>query len=390
MINTKYKKIYDEFINKYKEIHINPWHQITKKQLTSIYDGLVNSMDIDNKYNFKYFIDYIIKRLSGSEDAHTKYQCVDCIPLNFRKFNDDILINYPNDLKGYILVSISNVSINQIIKELEDVITYGTAGKRDYEIEKSLFNKITMFGLPSFRNSSELIYELLDSNGNVVQKKITRHEKYDNLFDYDKYLYGNIAEYKIIDNCLVYNHSSIQNKFKNIIEKSINKLETEDLSNVDTIIIDLRGNLGGNSALNKTLIDYLKTQSDKKLICLTDYRVFSGGRYALRDLINLGATTIGEEIGTSINCYGNSNWVNLDNHYFSVSECYFHPFIGVSASSKEEFNEIITDEIRKPYIFHPDIEVKETKEDYLNGIDTILNYALKYSKIKNQTNDFYE
>ena len=383
MIDIKYKNIYDEFIKKYEDIHVNPWHQITKEELTTIYNKLINSMNIDNEYNFKYFIDYIIKRLSGNEDAHTKFYLIDPIPFNFRKFENSILVNYPNDLRGYSLISINNVPINKIINELEDVITYGTNGKRDYEIEKSLFNRITMFGLPSLRDSNELLYELIDDNGNIVNKKITKLEKYDNLFDYNKYMYGNNAEYKIIDNCLVYNHSSVQNKFKDLIENSINKLEKEDLSTIDTIIIDLRGNWGGNASLNKILINYLKTQTDKKLICLTDYRVFSGGRYALKDLIDLGAITIGEEISTPINCYGNSNWINIKNYNFSISECYFHPFIKASASSKEEFREKITNNIKTPYIFHPDIKVTQTKEDYLNDIDTILNYALKYSKNKN-------
>ena len=382
MIDIKYKRIYDEFIKKYEEIHVNPWHQISKDELETLYNNLIHSMVIDNEYNFKYFMDYIIKRLSGLEDAHTKYQFVDPIPFNFRKIDGDILVNYPDDLKGYRVVSINGIPISQIINEMEDIITYGTAGKRDYEIEKSLFNRATMFGLPSFRNKNELFYELLDSNGNVLQKKITKYEKFANLFDYDKYMYGNNAEYRVVNNCLIYNHSSVQNKFKDTIEEAIKKLKTEDLSNADTIIIDLRGNWGGNSALNKILMDYLKTQGDKKLICLTDYRVFSGGRYALRDLINLGAITIGEEISTPINCYGDSNWCNIDNHYFSISECYFHPFMGISARSKKEFIEKITDDIRKPYIYHPDIEVKETKEDYLNNNDTILNYALEYSKNK--------
>lgn len=384
MIDIKYKKIYDWFIKKYEEIHVNPWHQISKDELGLLYNKLMNSMDIVDKYSFKYFMDYIIKRLNGLEDAHTEYQFVDPIPFNFRKFDDDILVNYPDNLKGYSLVSINGIPINQIINELEEVISYGTDGKRDYEIEKSLFNRIVMFGLPSFRNSNELIYELVDINGNVLKEKIIKDKKYNNLFDYDYFMFGNNAEYKIIDNCLVYNHSSVQDKFKDIIKKSIKKLEVEELNNVDTIIIDLRGNWGGNSNLNKILIDYLKTQNDKKLICLTDYRVFSGGRYALRDLINLGATVIGEEISTPINCYGNSNWINIDNHYFSISECYFHPFMDVSASSKEEFNERITDDIRKPYIYHPDIEIKEKKEDYLNNVDTILNYALEYSKLESK------
>ena len=44
----------------------------------------------------------------------------------------------------------------------------------------------------------------------------TKEEKYDKTFDYDKYMYGNNAEYKMIDNCLIYNHSSVQNEFKEI------------------------------------------------------------------------------------------------------------------------------------------------------------------------------
>ncbi len=380
MIDLKYKRLYDEFIKNYEEIHLNPWHQIKREELDSIYDNLTSNMDINDEYSFKYFIDYIIKRLSGLEDAHTKYQRIDPIPLNFRKFDDEILVNYPEELKGCTLISINDIAINKIIDELENIITYGTDGKRDYEIEMALFNRITMFGLPSLRNNNELTYELKDKSGNIIRKIIRKDETYDNLFDYDKYRNGNPAEYKIIDNCLVYNHSSLNDKYKKVIEESIKKLEIEDISAVDNIIIDLRGNLGGDSELNKPLMDYLKSQTDKKLICLTDYRIFSGGRYALRDLINLGATTIDEEISTPINCFGNSNWCNIDDHYFSISECYFNPIMNLEISSKEEYKEKITDEIKTPYIFHPDIEVKQSKEDYKNNVDTILSYALEYSK----------
>ena len=129
-------------------------------------------------------------------------------------------------------------------------------------------------------------------------------------------------------------------------------------------------------------MDFISEHNDKKLICLTDYRVFSGGRYALRDLIKLGATTIGEEISTPINCYGNSNWIEIDGQHFSISECYFHPFMGWSASSKEAFQKEVTSELIHPCIFTPQIIIEETKEDYIQGRDTILDYAVAYSKIK--------
>ena len=383
MIDIKYKKLYDEFINNYEKIHVNPWHEISKNELEDIYEYLVNSMDIDDEYSFKYFMDYIIKRLSGLTDAHTKYQRVDLIPLNFRMFDSKIIINYPNDMRGYELLSINGIPIQTIISEVEDVITYGTEGKRKYEIEKSLFNKFVMFGLPSFRKNEQLDYEMKDNSGNVVRRSFRKKEQYDNMFDYDKYQYGNNGDYRFVDNCLIYNHSSVQNKFKETIESSINNLRKEDLSNIDTIIIDIRGNWGGNSLLNKLLMDFIVEHKDKKLICLTDYRVFSGGRYALRDLIDLGATTIGEEISTPINCYGNSNWFAFDDHYFSVSEQYFNPFMHAQATTKQEYKDL-PDEVKEPIIFHPEIKVEQTEDDYINGRDTVLEHALSYAKLKDK------
>jgi hypothetical protein len=386
MISTKYKDIYEKFLNHYKNIHVNPWHEISEEQLENLYNELINSMDIDNDYNFTYFMNFIIKRLSGSSDAHTKYDHVSLLPINFRIFDNEVLINYPNELKGSKLISINGFNINLIIKELDNIITYGTDGKRKYELEKSLFNKYMLFGLPLLRNSDELVFEIEKNNGEKVIKKFTKNEEYlDEVFDYNRYRYGRNAKYKFIDNCLVYNHSSVQPGFKKYIENAIDNFKKEDLTDIDTIIIDIRGNTGGNSELNNILIDFLRENSDKKLICLTDYRVFSGGRYALRDLINLGAITIGEEISTPINCYGNSNWINIDENYFSVSECYFHPFLGWSVSSKEEFQEEITSDILIPCIFKPDILVETNKEDYIHGVDTILNYALDYAKQNKKT-----
>ena len=52
MILEKYKDTYDKFISKYEEIHVNPWHNISKEELDKIYHDLVTSMDINDKYSF--------------------------------------------------------------------------------------------------------------------------------------------------------------------------------------------------------------------------------------------------------------------------------------------------------------------------------------------------
>lgn len=381
MINHKYKKIYDDFISKYKEIHICPFHEISEDELKQIYDNLVECMDIDNEYNFKYFMDYIIKRLNGSSDAHTKYERVSVLPINFRIFEGDVIVNYPDDLKGCKLLEINKIDINDIVSELEKIVTYGTEGKKKYEIEKALFNRYVLFSLPSLRGSNKLSFKIESRDSKIIEKVFEKEQNFskDELFDYDKYRFGDNASYEIKDNYLLYRHTSVQPKYKELIEKTIEHLSKMDLKDIDTIIVDIRGNTGGYSSLNKPLREFIEKKKFNKIICLTDYRVFSGGRYALRDLIDLGAITIGEEISTPLNCFGNSNWFNIDNHYFSVSSAYLHPFAHWQASSKEEFASEVTDELLSPLIFKPDIAVTQSKEDYLNGEDTIENYAISYA-----------
>ena len=97
-------------------------------------------------------------------------------------------------------------------------------------------------------------------------------------------------------------------------------------------------------------------------------------------MIRLGAITIGTGISTPLNCFGNSDYIEYDNHYFSTSSCYLAPNIGWSASSQEEYSNEANDIIIEPKFYCPDIYIEQTKEDYINGIDTILEYAINISK----------
>lgn len=279
VIDKKYKNMYDKFVRFYKKTHLNPWHEIDENELGQLYYNLINSMDINDECSFKYFMNYIIKRLSGTTDAHTKYDLLSLIPINFRIFGSEVLVNFPQKLKNGRVVTINGIDINEIIQELEEIIIYGTPGKRIYELEKALFDRYTLFSLPSLRNCEKLVFEIESTDGKKVTKSFDKTTQYSNeeLFDYEKYRYGQNATYRFIDNCLIYNHSSVQTKFKEDIERAIDDLRKENLSNIMTIIIDIRGNTGGNSGLNKILVDFLLEHKEKKLICLTDYRVFSGG-----------------------------------------------------------------------------------------------------------------
>lgn len=380
MIDIKYKKVYEAFMDHYKKVHPCPWHEISEEELNDIYNFLINRMDVKDKYTFFYMMNYIIKRLSGLEDAHTEYEFVEPLPINFKIIEGEILINYPERLKGSSLLAINDIDINKIVGELEEIITYGTEGRRRSKIEDYLFNRVALLSLPSLRGNNKVVYKIQKLDGEIEELEFDNVQKYkEEMFDTIEYLFGKTGEYEIKDGSLIYKHSSVQPQFETRIKESIQRLRREDLTNVSKIIIDLRGNFGGNSQLNKGLMDYLRDNAGKELLVLTDYRVFSAGRYALMDLLKLGAITIGEEIGTPINCFGETNRIKVDYYTFTSSSAYFYPG-KCNVRNKDDFKRLIVDEIREPYIFKPDVYISTTKEDYINGIDTVLEYALSYNK----------
>ena len=380
MIDKKNKKVYEAFMDHYKKVHPCPWHEISEEELNDIYNFLINRMDVKDKYTFFYMMNYIIKRLSGLEDAHTEYEFVEPLPINFKIIENEILINYPERLKGSSLLAINDIDINKIVGELEEIITYGTEGRRRSKIEDYLFNRVALLSLPSLRGNNKVVYKIQKLDGEIEELEFDNVQKYkEEMFDTIEYLFGKPGEYEIKDGALIYKHSSVQPQFETRIKESIQRLRSEELSNVNKIIIDLRGNFGGNSQLNKGLMDFLRDNAGKELLVLTDYRVFSAGRYALMDLLKLGAITIGEEIGTPINCFGETNRIVVDNYSFASSSAYFYPGKG-GFKTKEDFQEKVIDEVREPYIFKPDVYISTTKEDYINGIDTVLEYALSYNK----------
>lgn len=377
MILDKYNNTFNEFITKYEEIHVNPWHSISKEEFMKKKDELLTTMDVTDVYTFTYFMKYLIKILCGTKDTHTIFDMSSNLPINFKIIENEVLINYPNNLKGYSLLSINDIDINVILNELDKVVSYGTEGKKLFELEKALFNELLLFSIPQFRKANELSFKMKNPNNEIITRVFKKNEQYQESFNMNEYLYSNNnGTFKIVNNTLIYNHKSVQQEYESTIQESIEKLSKMDLTSINKIIIDLRGNLGGNSILNKPLMDFLSNHKDKQLITLTDRRIFSAGRYALVDLINSGSITIGEGIGTPLNCYGNSKRFTLNKYYtFVVSEMYFDPIRKIEVATKENFKKL-DKSILEDVIFKPDYFITQTKEDFINNKDTILEFAL--------------
>lgn len=374
-----YQNALREFINEYERLHVNPWHNITKKELKNICEELISKYEIDDGYKFNYFMNYIIKRLSGIDDTHTKFRMrTTILPFNYRIFDDEVVVNYPEGLRGSTLESINGVSIFKILDELDDIITYGTLERKRYELEKSLFDMSLLFSLFSLRNSVELTFEFKTISGEIEKRTVDKKDVMtsDEQFDIEEYYYGDTGTYDVKENTLVYKFCSVQSEYKSIIEESIKEISNLDYSKINKIIIDLRGNIGGNFGLNKLLINFLSEHKDKKLMVLTDYRISSSGSLALYDLIKFGCITIGEGIGTPFNSYGEQVWLDIGKYRFAVSTCYFVPSMDMKISNKEDISNM-SSEVFKPVIFKPDYYVESTKENFINNKDKVLEFALK-------------
>ena len=146
------------------------------------------------------------------------------------------------------------------------------------------------------------------------------------------------------------------------------------------MIVDIRGNQGGNSEIINPLIDFLK---GKKVVTLVDEYVFSGGRFAILDLKNINSKFVGIGIGTQLNCFGNAPSFKFDRFIIPISNKYFYMDTTYSydsfryADSKERFEKLKKDKkLFIPQIFVPDIYCKKDIDDYKNGIDRELAYAI--------------
>ncbi len=134
---------------------------------------------------------------------------------------------------------------------------------------------------------------------------------------------------------------------------------------VNRLIIDIRGNSGGNSAVLDPFIGWLKNSRFNRkgsLIVLIGRSTFSSAvLHAARFRNETAATLVGEPTGGKPNHFGEVKSYELPNSHIAVSYSTkrFHPF-------KED-----------PPTIAPDVVIEPTSEEYLKGIDPVLDAVLK-------------
>lgn len=147
-------------------------------------------------------------------------------------------------------------------------------------------------------------------------------------------------------------------------------------NSIDCYILDIRGNIGGNSELIHPLLEFLK-KNNLQGVTLTDNRVFSSGTFALYYIKKiLNTTSIGQPLGQENARFGQSSGrIILGNNFFiRYTEKYF------------DFQDVF----KGKGAIKPDIEVPLTIEDISSKTDKTLIFAKDYLQntiIKQQNNE---
>ena len=370
-MKKRYSEDLDLFLRRLKSRHINIFHDKSSEEIFHYIKKYKNK--INNDLDFIYFLNYLLKFINNGKDSHTKckFKNNKALPFMFRFLNNKLYIVESSSLYSSYLykdvISINGVSIIKLIKEMRDSISYTTVGYLNSEIEFNFSSVNGIRYLPSIdSNTSTLMFKFSDDSS--IELDVDNIESY--ILERKNYLYD-IQNNKLILKYIACKDIDGMNKFINEISK---------LNNYNSIILDIRGNGGGDSSISVPLIDFIKSK-DLKTIVLTDYMVYSSATFIIDSMINYNAKFIGSEIGTTMNHFGNISSFKLTNTDIIVnySTKYFYYKNGeFSSCSKRRELKKLEDYRFKSVHFRPDVLLDNDIFDIMNHRDKVLDKALSY------------
>lgn len=172
-----------------------------------------------------------------------------------------------------------------------------------------------------------------------------------------------------------YNKCAVDPEFP--IEKFEEKVENELNSGAySQILIDMRNNGGGSDGVIQGVLKIVKDYADKngsKVYGLIGERTFSSAIINSVMIKEMGGFLVGVPTGGSVNHFGSVNSFSLPNSGINVG--YSTKMIWLSDYMDAAQGYLIE-------ALQPDLIVYQSLEDYVNGIDTVVNTVLNDPPIK--------
>ena len=356
--------------------HICLYYTVTKKEILDYIDYLLDNLSYETTYDQMYIVRLIIKKLAGEYDQHMRadFSIPHILPFNFKVLENELyLVDSIDEFSHLVykrLISINGISADKIIDELDKSITYNVIGYRNSFFSRLYIEDILM--LPSIESDSKVLDFKFD-NGEIATVNVDKKYPFINI--------NNNYSLKKIDNALYLKFPTCRISTDEIKELIVKIKVFKEREGFDCLIIDLRGNGGGNDAPLKLIANYIKDYRIKSYT-LVDGATFSAAAINAFDLKMVGTTLVGEEIGESLTNFGNltKDYIVLPNSNIHVKGTYkfFYPTSkGINVvSTKKDFKKL-DDKYKKLLFITLDKVVNTTIFDIKKHEDPVLKYVLE-------------
>jgi len=381
----KEKLLQEDFefiISEIEGLHPNPYRVISKESFRKEFDSILSKVD---ELNEQEVVFEVASAVASLKDGHTslvwqKYLTDRFYPIQFKIIKDKLyVINVSQAYDGLRfkeVVTINGHTSREVIEKISSYCSYENKYYKEFLVESRLvyydFYKNT--GLSS--ESNELVLEVKNETGNSSSEyvlPVVNREKaseFGNNFIWTKNHQGVFYynyEYDEINEILTFNYNHcIEDESLSFIEFNNDLWSFIELNEVETIVIDLSRNPGGNSIYFKAFLDdFLKSDLNKegKAYVIIGNQNYSAGTEAAAKLKQLTtATLIGEPTGGSPRMFGNRSFIKSPNMEIEIK---------VAIDSFDNYPNYKHDAIM------PDVLIEKTINDYKNDKNPITNYIIK-------------
>ena len=364
-----------EFMKEVVEMnHKNFFNTVSKEECEEEYKRLSSNID-GISYTDYYFV--LSSFLALSNDSHTSLEAGDIYsyfmyyPLQLNYVGDKVyVVSGLSDYKDYMgkeVTAINGVNIKVIEEKVSLVVPHDNTVYLKLWLNNQL-NNTSFLSFIDVADSDKAPVTLTFSDGKNVSlsptlsQEIDRDEIISVFSSYSPYIYqGYYRAMEIRDDVLLISYNTCSDNpsypmknFTSDLKKVLSKKK------YSKIIVDLRYNGGGNSAVLNSVIKLLKKEKCSKYALIGENTFSSAILNALSLKDDADFTLVGTPTGGSINHYGElksftlpeTGWeVYYSSKYFKLSKNYEGSII-------------------------PDVYIEKDAESYFSGIDKEVEYCL--------------
>ncbi len=377
-----------------EQTHYNLFANINKNEWDMNFESLLNKVaDLDDSQIYT----GLLKITSKVGDGHTTIWLPAndnfkgrVLPVQFNLFEEGLFVTFVSpeykELAGKKVIKIGNSNTEDVLKLLSEVTSFDN----EFSLKSFSMQQLTvadiLYGLGITENNKE-VEITIEGNQKTVVKSVIPTEDYFHGPNVRKdlvrgrdtansplylknrtdiYWYEYIPEKKMV----FMQYNSIVSKEDEPLNDFLKKMfEFINGNDVNYFVLDIRFNGGGNSFLNKYLVQSVikceKINQKGKFFTIIGRSTFSAAQNLTNDLERqTNIIFAGEPTGSKPNFVGETNVILL-------------PYSGLRVScSSRYWQSYLSDDYRKWVA--PQLGVKYYFEDYKNGIDPAMDAIMKF------------